>query len=467
MIDDPKIKGVVDTLLALVERCHSRASTLTEKVQELEDEINKLKGESGKALIKSNTDDSYSTEEERKAIESKPSEVGFALSKKKLAALRETRIPETVLDSLAGLKSKRFSGEAAFIDAVTDLIGEEHANAYRELLLKYGCHKKRKRGSKVEKIEIDRVEECAVDTSTLPDDARPCGHEENIVQDIVIKSDNVRFVKEIHHSPLLGRTFTAEVPTGYEGGYGPNIKAEIVAMKYVNNMSEPRILATLRSYGVIVSPAYISARLTSPVHMKPFIDEKDYLFRAALEASPYQQIDDTGCRVNGVNQYVHILCNNLYTAFFTMPRKDRMTILDILRNFEPRRFLFNDDTFHFLEMFNVSDKNIARIKQSTPSGECDEKKLEKFLSELFPNPAKGKNTRTRITEAAAIAHYQQDHENGIVNILIADDAPQFKLLTAFLGLCWIHVGRHFKKLNPIVPQFQEKLKKFQDEFWTY
>ncbi|MCP4749541.1 MAG: transposase [Proteobacteria bacterium] len=54
-----------------------------------------------------------------------------------------------------------------------------------------------------------------------------------------------------------------------------------------------------------------------------------------------------------------------------------------------------------------------------------------------------------------------------MNILIADDAPQFKLLTAFLGLCWVHAGRHFKKLNPIVPQFQEKLKKFQDEFWTY
>ena len=35
---------------------------------------------------------------------------------------------------------------------------------------------------------------------------------------------------------------------------------------------------------------------------------------------------------------------------------------------------------------------------------------------------------------------------------MCDNAPQFKLLTEELTLCWIHDGRHYKKLNPVVPQ---------------
>jgi hypothetical protein len=33
-----------------------------------------------------------------------------------------------------------------------------------------------------------------------------------------------------------------------------------------------------------------------------------------------------------------------------------------------------------------------------------------------------------------------------VELLICDDAPQFKLVTDELSLCWIHEGRHYKKL---------------------
>jgi hypothetical protein len=201
--------------------------------------------------------------------------------------------------------------------------------------------------------------------------------------------------------------------------------------------------------------------------MQPFIDEKNDLFIAAIDVSSFLQIDDTGCRVNGTNQYVQILCNNLFTAFFTVPHKDRLTILDILRHFKPRRFIFNDDTFGLLDIFNVSKKTINKIRILADAQEYDQKRLDDLLAELFPGSAKGKNNKIRIAEAAAIAHYHQDNESGIVNILVADDAPQFKLLTFFLALCWIHMGRHFKKLNPIVPQFKKELENFQKTFWAY
>ena len=42
--------------------------------------------------------------------------------------------------------------------------------------------------------------------------------------------------------------------------------------------------------------------------------------------------------------------------------------------------------------------------------------------------------------------------------LVCDDAPQFKLLTEELALCWVHEGRHYKKLNPLVAYHQQQAK---------
>jgi flagellar biosynthesis/type III secretory pathway chaperone len=459
---------VVNKLLALLESCYSTAEASAIQNQHFKDEINRLKGEDGKPQINPNVNTSYSTEQERKKAEDafNPPAIGFKLSQEKLKALSENGIPESVLEKLSVIKNKKFT-DGEFITEVTKIIGKEQTEAYGELLQKYGRYKKRNRKSKVVNIEIDREQECKIDKSTLPPDAVFMYYEDNIVQDIIIESDNVLFKKEVYYSPSQHKTFMAKVPDGYEGGFGPGIKAEIINMKYINNMSEPKIVESLQSHNTIISPAYVSNRLTAPNNMQPFIDEKNDLFQVALEVSPFIQIDDTGCRVNGTGRYVQILCNDFFTAFFTVPRKDRLTVLDILRNFEPRCFIFNNDTFDFLEIFNVSSKLINKIRDKTDATVYDEGRLNDLLNQLFPNPKQGKNLRLRISEAAAIAHYHQGNDHEMVNILVADDAPQFKLLTAYLVLCWIHMGRHIKKLNPIVPKFRDELEEFQKKFWSY
>ncbi len=82
-------------------------------------------------------------------------------------------------------------------------------------------------------------------------------------------------------------------------------------------------------------------------------------------------------------------------------------------------------------------------------------------------PGLGSQVRTRILEAAAIACYQQSTEWPVVQTLVCDDAPQFKLLTDDLSLCWVHEGRHYKKLKPLVAYHQRLLDKFRSDFWDY
>jgi len=46
---------------------------------------------------------------------------------------------------------------------------------------------------------------CKVDKSILPDDAEFKGYQSMVVQEIIIKTDNVKYMKEIYYSPSQKR----------------------------------------------------------------------------------------------------------------------------------------------------------------------------------------------------------------------------------------------------------------------
>jgi hypothetical protein len=70
-------------------------------------------------------------------------------------------------------------------------------------------------------------------------------------------------------------------------------------------------------------------------------------------------------------------------------------------------------------------------------------------------------------EAAAIAGYHSETGVPTVKVLVSDDAPQFKLIIDEHMLCWIHDGRHYKKLRPLVPAHQKQLEIFLTGYWEY
>jgi len=469
-IEDKKTKEIVSVLYNLVEEVVADNTRLREENQALKDEINELKGEQGKPDIKPNNknDGDISSEQERKdaeASEDKLSREGFKLGKLSLEKLKENRIPAEVLEQLKRLTGKKYSSKAEFIEAVKSAIGSDLTNQYIKILVKYARYKKRKRTPKIPEIQIDREEKCVVDSKQLPKDAQFKGYEDKVVQDLIIKTDNVRFKREIYYSASMKKTWLGKVPVGYEGDFGPHINSHIISMKYVNNMSIPKINEFLNNFGILISGSYISDRLTK--HIDIFHQEKAEIYLASLESSSYQQIDDTGSRVNGQNYYTQIVCNPLATVFFTTKRKDRLTILDVLRNFESRNFLFNEEAFCLLELLKVPQKLIILLHKVEKNTSFNEQEMHKILNNLFPDPNKGKLHRTRIMEASAIAHYHQEIDMPIVKLLLCDDAPQFKLITDDLSLCWVHDGRHYKRLRPVIPNHQKKLTAFRGRYWNF
>lgn len=322
--------------------------------------------------------------------------------------------------------------------------------------------KKKKFKKKKNKIKVDRTEICHIDKDQLPPDAQFKGHQNVIVQDIDIKTDNIEFNKEVYYSAAMKKTFMADLPAGYDGEFGPKIKALVIDLHQNNKMTESAIAEFLSNHGIIISLATISRFITDK--HEGFHQEKKDIVKAGLASSIHQQMDDTSARVKGQNHYTHILCNAFYTSFFTRRHKDRLTILDILMQGN-LNFAFNESTYSLMEQMKLSEKQLKRLFEHKPKEQMNRDEVNALLLKLFPNSEKHWNNRRIILEASAIIAYQTSSH--AITILLTDDAPQFKKITELLALCWVHDGRHYKKLSPVLPSNRLKLDNFLTEYWNY
>jgi hypothetical protein len=319
------------------------------------------------------------------------------------------------------------------------------------------------KGRKTDCIPIDRAQVVAVDPARLPSDAVFKGYEDVVVQDVILRTDNVLFQKEKFYSPSQHTTYLASLPQGYSGQFGPGIKSLVLVLYFGAQMSEPKVAELLRSVGVQISDGQVSNLLIKG--QAPFHAEAEALYQAGLASSPWQHLDDTSTRVNGQNGYCHIVCNPLYTAYFTTAAKDRLTILDVLTNHRPRRFLVNAEALGFMEACGLSAVRRQQVEHLPSGTVVDEATMQAWLEEHLPGV--GPQQRKWILDATAVAAYHAEVECPVVRLLVCDDAPQFTLVTEELALCWVHEGRHYKKLLPSIPYHQARLEAFVQRFWTY
>jgi hypothetical protein len=319
------------------------------------------------------------------------------------------------------------------------------------------------KGRKITLLTVDREEICIVDPATLPPDAEFKGYDDVIVQELVLRSDTIRFRKQKFYAKSTNKSYVAGLPAGYRGAFGPGLHSLALELYYAGLMSEPKILDLFRSVGVLISAGALSDVLIQ--HQDAFHAEKAALYRAGLASSPWQHMDDTTTRVAGENWFCHIVCNPLYSAYFTLRGKDRLTVIDVLRDLQPRAFRLNGAALRYLRRTPLAARTLQVLATLVEDRDLDEAGLGALLATHLP--VLGPQAQKWIREATAVAAYHAMQNFPVVRLLLCDDAGQFKSVTEELALCWIHAGRHFKKLTPFVPVHQALLERFQTQFWDY
>jgi len=321
----------------------------------------------------------------------------------------------------------------------------------------------RKKRSKNAAVPIDREQVLTVDPELLPADAEFKGYEAVVVQDVIVKTDNVRFRKEKHYAASTGQTYLAPLPPGYQGQFGPGVHALVLTQYYGQGVSEPKIHEFLTQVGMQISLGQISNMLTQ--NRDVFHAEKAEVYEAGLRSSPWQQIDDTLTRVDGQNQSCHVVSNPVYTAYFTRPGKDRLTVLDVLRRDCPRRYCLNAEALAMLSTISMARPSRRCIEQWESAELLDEATFMTRLDAELPRLTA--RQRQWVITAAAIAAYHADPDWPVIDTLVCDDAPQFDWLTWAMMLCWVHEGRPYKKLNPFIAHHRALLDAFLTRFWDY
>jgi hypothetical protein len=302
----------------------------------------------------------------------------------------------------------------------------------------------------------------------LPLDAQFKGYVKHIVQDIKIIISNTLFLREKYHSKSNGEIYLGPLPAGHEGEYGPNIKTWSLLLKNVCNMSEPNILKFLQNAGVEISKGTISNLLIK--NKDQFHEEKSEIILAGIKSSDYQQTDHSYTRVNGENWFTQILCNPFYTAFFTTKRKTRLSVLEILLTGKENegkglKYKINEEALSILKELRLGIKYRRKLSNHLSDKEFTKEEIEKCLAAHIVKLTD--RIKNKIMDACAIAVYHSQEDYPIIKTLLCDDAPEFKLITENLSLCWIHEGRHYKKLSPVITYNIDKTNEFINKFWSY
>jgi hypothetical protein len=228
-------------------------------------------------------------------------------------------------------------------------------------------------------------------------------------------------------------------------------------------MTQGKLLEFLEDIGISISAGYLSNLLIK--NHTEFESEKTEVYASGLESSQWQHFDQTSARVGGVNYTTNVVCNPLYTIYLTTAKKDRLSVVKVLQNATELELILNQLTDNLLETFQIPTKWKNALQLLPQEVVLSEAEFNALLDTYLPKL--GSQHRTRIIEAAAIAFYHQQTDWPVVQTLVCDDAPQFKLLTDNISLCWVHEGRHYKKLSPFIACHQKALDKFLDDFWDY
>jgi Transposase IS66 family len=321
----------------------------------------------------------------------------------------------------------------------------------------------RGKASKNPNLQITRDQPCTVDPATLPSGATRAGTTETIVQDLRLTPEVIRFVRDVWFVPSTGATITAPLPAGYDGEFGPHIQALTIALGYGANVSQPSLLTTYQDAGIAIGAGTIARSLGD--HTGRWQKEAAAIQQAGLASGDWHASDQTATRVKGQNQTCHVLGNDQYTVYQTRPGGTRQDVLAVLWGQEPR-FCLNDDALAWLSHAQVAGGVVARLREVLP-WELSLTDADLTTRLIEAGIVLREAQHQQVWDALGIAAYHAQEGVPIVRQLLSDDASVYDLLTDEHILCWVHDGRHYAKLSPVVPRHQELLATFRKDYWDY
>lgn len=420
-----------------------------ELIQQLRDEIANLKGQKPKPKIPpSKLEGSSSKPDWRKRIgpyNSQEKSILFSLWVKNSTNLdipSPREFSTTLASSILEGRSLEISRFARLIIKKVRRIG------------KPGQPKGKLRKKKKMLLQIH--EKPVIHPKDIPEGAKFKGFNYYTVQEIIFQSNNIQY--QLARWQLLdGSYITGELPKDVHGHYGPKLITYVLHQYHACRVTEHLLLDQLRAIGILMSIGQLNNILIE--NKEAFIEEVAELLPVAARVEGQLQVDDTGGRHNGENQYTTIIGNRWFSVFATTDNKSRINFLKLLQGYK-EEYVINEDTVEYLSEVKVPGYFPGYVSLYLGRKFTTLAEWESFLKEHNIS----RETETRFFTEAAL--YASVIQNGIPKDLgvHSDDAGQFDVFVH--SLCWVHEERHYRKLIMTTDESRVDLERVRDQIWT-
>lgn len=309
---------------------------------------------------------------------------------------------------------------------------------------------------KTAELHIDR--EVPLHPDNLPVGATFKGFEAYVVQELIIKCENTRYLRARYDLPA-GGSVLAPFPAGVlpvEGGhFGANLIAYILDQYHQAQVTEPLLLAQLWEYGIDISAGQLHRILTE--NKDPFHQEKGEVLTAGLAESSYIGTDDTGARHQGQNGYCTVIGNDLFAYFESSDSKSRLNFLQLLQG-DQRDYALNEVALAYWKRQELSAALVDQLSQG-PQQFAGEQAWQARLTELGITNER----HVRIATEGALLGGLVARGVSPDLVVLSDGAPQFVVFVH--AACWIHAERPLAKLIPHNQEHRAAIDKVRTHIW--
>jgi len=328
--------------------------------------------------------------------------------------------------------------------------------------------KRKRRGKRPGSAKRHKTQALRIDETIelVPEDL-PLGavlesYQDFVVQDLLFESHNIKYRRARYQLPD-GAYLTAALPVTVRGHFGIRLRAYVLHQHHQNHVTQPLIRQQLLDVGVDISAGEINEILLSG--HEAFHQEKDQLLPAALEVSAYLNVDDTGARHQGRNGYCTHIGNEFFASFTSTFSKSRVNFLRLLQ--APREdHVLNGDALFAMECYGLPQDLMQSMAQVVAEGTRIFPSVAAWEEWLAGTSVTKEDHRRIVTEAAlwsSLLYY----DTIMHQVLISDDAPQFKVLGLMNGLCWVHAERGIDRLLPVSDAQRRAQEQVQDAIWQF
>ena len=282
------------------------------------------------------------------------------------------------------------------------------------------------------------------------------GYEEYIVQELVIRAEATRYLRERIVTPD-GQSLLAPLPADVLPGqhFGPDLISYVLHQYHHNHVTQPLLQDELAQRGIVISAGQINHILTEDNQI--FHEEKAELLTAGLATAKYIQVDDTGARHQGKNGYCTHIGNEFFAYFASTESKSRLNFLRVLRG-EHRDYVINEVAVAYWQKYGLAAALIASLTEG-PAHFIDAAAWNARLQALGIT-----GTRlVRITTEGALLGSLIAHGVSPELMVLSDGAGQFTILIH--AACWVHAERPLERMIPHNEQHRLAIEQVQQQIW--